>query len=303
MNKIIAFLFCFIQLNLSYSQTDSMFLKNVKDNVFLNNNEQSIDSSLFDPVIYYHYDSLKGLLKDSIVYKAGGYTVHYHYVEGKQKIDYTYYHESGLHVAYDITKKDTIAVFDIMKFTDIDTMAYLDTIRLYYHDSGAINYYSNNITLEALNEDILPSVMPNNLMRFFLIKFEEDDSVYATTYTISDILQDSLKVIKKTGMYLDYSLRSPIKKKNIIEDYHYETSYKIIKNRRIKKIIQKIIVNDLLFVDKFVDDLVVEYIIDGKYYYLTSSYESLGPLDYFPPKMRKTLKLIKKLIIYIDNYL
>jgi len=298
-NILLIFLFCVLKMQSATAQTDSMY---IKDSIFFHNKEPLIIYDTFSggssSIIYYHYDN--GLKKDSAVYERGGFTQYYHYVDEKEEVKYTYYHKSGISVlSRTETNYDTIAVLGFVKVVNGDTIEQSDTIFLYYPDLETFYYYDNNITLEAFKENQFSQMgTSENRMRIFKIMYDENNSVLAAvTYTISDVTQDTLQITKKTGKLLSPSLQIP--KKDMIKDYTYESTSKRLPDKKIRKILQEMTTLDYFPIDKILDNLIIEYQINGKYYLLTFS--DLSIYKDFSPEMRKTFKLSKKLIAYLEN--
>ena len=197
----------------SYLQIDTTYYVNeVKVRVF--KSDETVFFIIEDTSSYFmvhqgstafcHYDSLNRLRLDSVICEKWGNRDYYHYVDGKRKLKYTYYHKRDINVFETVSQNDSVAIVNIVRFKDNDTVFQNDTIFLYYPNSGSINYYSVNITLEALGEKAYSSdTSNNNKMRIFMMKYGEyKDGEYKDSvvlYTISDIFKKSLQVTKKTG--------------------------------------------------------------------------------------------------------
>ena len=302
-NKITILLFCLFQTNFLYSQIESTILEKTDTVPTLESLRYAPDSLFFEiplEISYYSIDSSGTRYIDSIFYRVRGgkFTEHYHYINGEQELKYTCYHNWNICISYTYQKVDGMEIISVLKFTDNDTVQYIDTILLYYPDSEALGYHGNNITLEAFNETKFSEMdTSENLMRIFILNYDED-SLLANVYIISNILRDSLYITKKTGECLGYFLKS---KEELMKDYVYETTYKTIPSKKIKKTLRKMASLKYLPIEYSIDNLIVEYRINGKYYLLTSSYNLSLSIDDYPSEDRKVLKLVKKLITYLED--
>ena len=304
---LLVFLCCFLKTHDSVAQTDTMYNINEIMVMVIENNQKNLivyDTSSYmesmSSIIYYHYDSLNRPIKDSAIYDKRRITKYYHYVDGETELKYTYYHEDDINISYTETTNDSIAIFNIIRFKNNDTVFQRDTIFLYYPDLGAIYYYDNNITLEALGEKVYSPNTLDNKLRVFMVKGNSDTTFFVVLYTISDILKESLLITKKTGNYLHHSFFKS--KEDMIKNYVYESSNKIVSNKKMRKILQEMTTLEYLPIDEIGEDLIVEYKINGKYYLLTFSDIDLPIYADFTPEMLKTYKVVKKLISYLEKY-
>jgi len=301
---LLLFLICFFKTLNSFAQADSIHAINEREIIVFQNNQKILiayDTSSYmedmHSITFYHFDSLNRLIKDSVIHDKRKETKHYHYINGEAKVNYTYYHNFDINISYTEIQNDTIAIFNVVKFKNNDTVVHCDTISLCYPDSGTMGYYNNNITLEALHEKRFSTMdTTGNFMRIFKVK-REKDSTFAIVYTLSDILKDSLLATKKTGAYLYHSFFES--KEEMIKNYSYKTTYKIVSDKKIKKIFQKMTSLEYLPIEENFENLIVEYRINGKYYLLTFSDMSI--YKDFSPKMRETFKNINELVTYLDN--
>jgi hypothetical protein len=138
-----------------------------------------------------------------------------------------------------------------------------------------------------------------NIVRIFRVDYEKG-LFFAVAYIISNITRDSLQITKKTGEHLCQPLRTSIA--DMRKNYTCEESiYKILFNKQIRKILQEMTNLEYLPRDNSFDNLIIEYRINGKYYLLTFPYEHLPIYADFSPEMKRTYKIIKKLITYLEN--
>ena len=327
-NKITIFLFCLFQINFLCSQTEldgrekthhyitqidtTYNVNGVKVRVFKSEQPFYIidnTSSYFNvhsgSVVFCHYDSLNRLRIDSVIHDKWGTTDYYHYVNGKRKLKYTYYSDKDINVSKTEIRNDSVAIVNVARFKDNDTVFQDDTIFLYYPDSGSVDYFNNNITLEALAEKAYSSdTSDNNKMRIFMMKYGDDTTDFVVLYTISDIFKKPLQVTRKTGNYLWHSLFES--KEDKIKQYKYESTHKKIVNKKINKVLKEITsLNKPLLIDNFMESLLVEYVINGKYYYLTYPYDITDFSISGNPMWREEdeiLELVKKLVICLESY-
>jgi hypothetical protein len=249
-------------------------------------------------VKYYHYDSLERLIIDSAIFDKRGSTDYYHVVNGENKLKYTYYHKSGIILLSHIeTENDDFVIDDRVKVINGDTIKESDTIFLYYPNLYTLNSSCNNITLDAFNEKRFSQMdTSENIVRIFKVE-EVEDLKYPTiaiAYPLY-ITQDSLQITKKTGEQVCSPLRTS--RLDRIKNYTYEEfNRKISPNKKIRYILQKMTALEYLPIDKFEDNLMVEYRINGKYYLMTFTYE-----DNVPYEVRKTYEVVKKLISYLES--
>ena len=317
-STLFIFTCCFFKTYNSVAQTDTTYhspfqldttyyINEVKVRVFKSAGIDCLVDGIFvrqGSVTFCHYDSLNRLRKDSAIYDKWGFTSHYHYVDEKIEVKYTYYHDKDINVFRTEFQNDSVTVFNTTRFKDNDTVIQHDTIFLYYPYSGTVEYYDNNLTMEALNERIYSTDTFDNRMRIFMVHFQ-DTTFSVVLYTISDIFKNSLQVTKKIGDYL--FLSSFESKEDLIRKYSYESTHKTVSNEEINKTLKKITSLKSLPVRKVnpeidFDNLLVEYVVNGKYYYFVSSYNfSYSSIREFPSKEQKVLDLIIKLVTYLDE--
>jgi len=316
-STLLIFTCCFFRTYHSVAQTDTTYdVNGVTVRVFKNDQKDPDllflgDSSSFSyftmypySVAFCHYESENRLRLDSVLYEKSGNREYYHYVDGKRKLKYTYHRNRDINVSCTETRNDSIAVINIVRFKDNDTVVQSDTVVLYYPDSGSVDYIDNNITLEALGEKVYSSdTSYNNTMRIFMMRYADDPADdFVVLYTIPDITQKSLLVTRKTGEYLYCSLFES--KEDRIKKYTYESTQKKIVNKKINKILKKITSSKSLPINDFMEGTVVEYVINGKYYYLTylfdiNNFFMCGDPDYQIEE--EMLNNIKQLVIYLDK--
>ena len=314
-STLLIFICCFFKTYHSVAQADTTYNINEMEVMIIKDNQRFLivydTFSYMNPVSsisFYHYDSLNRLILDSILYEKSGNREYFHYVDGEIKLKYTYYNDKDINVYHTESQNDSVAIFNTVRFKNNDTIVQRDTIFLYYPYSCTVEYYENNITLEALGEKIYSSDTSDNKMRIYMLHFR-DTTFSIVLYTISDIFKKSLQVTKKTGDCLFTSYF--VSKEEQIKKYVYESTNKTISNKKIKKTLKKIISLKSLPVrnadpdfdpDFHFDNLLVEYVVNGKYYHFVSSYNFCYSRTWeFPSEERKVLEMIIKLVTYLDE--
>jgi len=309
-STLLIFTCCFFLTYHSVAQTDTIYNINpitvmlIKDNQkFLIKYDTSPYMKSMSSITYYHYDSLDYPIKDSAIYDKMGITEHFHSVDGETKLKYTYYHDKDINVSYTETRNDSVVVINVVRFKEKDTVVQSDTIFLYYPDYKSVDGLCINITLEALGEKIYYSDTFDNRMRIFRSEFGNDTMDFVVLYTISDIFKKSLQVTRKTGEYLCHSIFES--KEDIMKGYIYESTQKTLSKKKINKVLKKITsFNKSITSSYFITGVVVEYVMNGKNYYITYPFDISDFRAGGDPELReeeKMWELVKKLVTYLDD--